>query len=133
MTAYRTVADEIADSCTASQTNADERLKEKKNIRRRVYDALNVLLSVGVIHKVLGNKIAWCGIPRTLSEAISAQNEGQRLVENRRKIIARLRRRLFNSSLQYLALKEIADDNRKRDGERQIEKPSHESLKVPHE
>ena len=104
-------------------------MKEKKNIRRRVYDALNVLMSVGVIRKE-GDNVAWSGTPRTLAEAISPQDVREGLAQQKRKVIRQLRQRVYNSSLQYLALQELAEINKKRDRERPKEKPTEESLKV---
>lgn len=55
------------------QSNYDE-----KNIRRRVYDALNVLLAIGVIQKDK-KTITWSGLPRPLlssSAASSSSTDG---------------------------------------------------------
>lgn len=40
---------------------------EEKNIRRRVYDALNVLIAMKIIHKD-GKSIRWTGMPATVKE-----------------------------------------------------------------
>jgi len=40
---------------------------EEKNIRRRVYDAINVLLAMNIIHRS-GKSICWTGMPDTLKE-----------------------------------------------------------------
>jgi len=39
----------------------------EKNIRRRVYDALNVLLAMKIIYKD-GKSICWTGMPATMKE-----------------------------------------------------------------
>ena len=40
---------------------------EEKNIRRRVYDALNVLIAMKIMHKE-GKSIRWTGMPATMQE-----------------------------------------------------------------
>ncbi|GAU97255.1 hypothetical protein RvY_08582 [Ramazzottius varieornatus] len=129
VTTYNVVAEELAISGTSTQTSQTERLKEKKNIRRRVYDALNVLMSIGVIRKDGSNNIAWCGNPRNLAEAIAPVEMREEAEQRKRKCIRQLRQRVFHSSLLYLALKDLAEENKKRDMERTVEKPSAESLK----
>ncbi|KAK4776096.1 hypothetical protein SAY87_024057 [Trapa incisa] len=66
-TTYNEVADELvaefADPCN-SLTTPDQQQYEEKNIRRRVYDALNVLMAMDIISKDK-KEIQWRGLPRT--------------------------------------------------------------------
>ncbi|KAH7867137.1 hypothetical protein Vadar_029315 [Vaccinium darrowii] len=64
-TTYSEVADEIVAEFTESNNSAVSLDKvEEKNIRRRVYDALNVLMALDVIVKE-GKEIRWKGLPST--------------------------------------------------------------------
>ncbi|XP_021733541.1 transcription factor-like protein DPB [Chenopodium quinoa] len=66
-TTYNEVADELvaeyADASNALGTNENQGYDEK-NIRRRVYDALNVLMAMDIISKDK-KEIQWRGLPRT--------------------------------------------------------------------
>ncbi|KAI8906213.1 E2F/DP family winged-helix DNA-binding domain-containing protein [Powellomyces hirtus] len=59
-TTYNEVADELVDEFTIQARNADS--FDHKNIRRRVYDALNVLMAMGIIAKAK-KEIRWIGLP----------------------------------------------------------------------
>lgn len=63
VTTYNEVADELVneetDSNPANGANFDQ-----KNIRRRVYDALNVLMAMNIISKEK-KEIRWLGLPTT--------------------------------------------------------------------
>ncbi|XP_052205705.1 transcription factor-like protein DPB [Diospyros lotus] len=66
-TTYNEVADELvaefADPSN-SLTSPDQQQYDEKNIRRRVYDALNVLMAMDIISKDK-KEIQWRGLPRT--------------------------------------------------------------------
>ncbi|KAJ6778299.1 TRANSCRIPTION FACTOR DP [Salix koriyanagi] len=66
-TTYNEVADELvaefADP-TNSVSTPDQQQYDEKNIRRRVYDALNVLMALDIISKDK-KEIQWKGLPRT--------------------------------------------------------------------
>lgn len=66
-TTYNEVADELvaefADPSN-SLTSPDQQQYDEKNIRRRVYDALNVLMAMDIISKDK-KEIQWKGLPRT--------------------------------------------------------------------
>lgn len=61
-TTYNEVADELVEELK------DEAGGDDKNIRRRVYDAFNVLLAVGIISKEGKKEIVWKGFPTTKSQ-----------------------------------------------------------------
>ncbi|KAE9447799.1 hypothetical protein C3L33_20297, partial [Rhododendron williamsianum] len=64
-TTYSEVADEIVAEFTEANSSAVSLDKvEEKNIRRRVYDALNVLMALDIIFKE-GKEIRWKGLPST--------------------------------------------------------------------
>ncbi|KAI4371304.1 hypothetical protein MLD38_019555 [Melastoma candidum] len=67
----RTTYNEVADELVAefadpgnSVASPDQQQYEEKNIRRRVYDALNVLMAMDIISKDK-KEITWKGLPRT--------------------------------------------------------------------
>ncbi|KAK8498760.1 hypothetical protein V6N13_135814 [Hibiscus sabdariffa] len=67
----RTTYNEVADELVAefadpgnSVASPDQQQYEEKNIRRRVYDALNVLMAMDIISKDK-KEIQWKGLPRT--------------------------------------------------------------------
>ncbi|CAK9177756.1 unnamed protein product [Ilex paraguariensis] len=65
-TTYSEVADEIIAEYTTIQSNSAVSLDEfdEKNIRRRVYDALNVLMALDIITRDR-KEIRWRGLPNT--------------------------------------------------------------------
>ncbi|KAI3917159.1 hypothetical protein MKX01_003608 [Papaver californicum] len=67
-TTYNEVADELVaefSDPSSSSTTPDQQQYDEKNIRRRVYDALNVLMAMDIISKDKNREIQWRGLPRT--------------------------------------------------------------------
>ncbi|XP_068645877.1 transcription factor-like protein DPB isoform X2 [Aristolochia californica] len=82
-TTYNEVADELvaefADP-SSSLASPDQQQYDEKNIRRRVYDALNVLMAMDIISKDK-KEIQWKGLPRTSLndiEELKAERNGLR-------------------------------------------------------
>jgi len=69
-TTYNEVADEVVDEVCRGMIEIESTSKnistEHKNIRRRVYDALNVLRAMGIISKEK-KEIRWIGLPSSAS------------------------------------------------------------------
>ncbi|XVE96613.1 hypothetical protein REPUB_Repub02eG0238000 [Reevesia pubescens] len=66
-TTYNEVADELVAEFAdpgSSVASQDQQQYDEKNIRRRVYDALNVLMAMDIISKDK-KEIQWKGLPRT--------------------------------------------------------------------
>ncbi|EOY07548.1 Transcription factor DP isoform 1 [Theobroma cacao] len=65
-TTYAEVADEIIEEFATAQTNTARSLDEfhEKNVRRRVYDALNVLMALDIITREK-KEISWKGLSTT--------------------------------------------------------------------
>ncbi|KAG0484408.1 hypothetical protein HPP92_008487 [Vanilla planifolia] len=66
-TTYNEVADELVTEFADPSNNLaspDQQQYDEKNIRRRVYDALNVLMAMDIISKDK-KEIQWKGLPRT--------------------------------------------------------------------
>ncbi|KAL5716991.1 hypothetical protein ACHQM5_010084 [Ranunculus cassubicifolius] len=82
-TTHNEVADElVAEFCESSSNvlSSDEQQYDEKNIRRRVYDALNVLMAIDIISKDK-KEIQWRGFPRTTLddiEELKAEHVGLR-------------------------------------------------------
>ncbi|XP_076953761.1 transcription factor-like protein DPB [Bidens hawaiensis] len=85
----RTTYNEVADELVAEfsdPTNGDEAPDQKqydeKNIRRRVYDALNVLMAMDIISKDK-KEIQWRGLPRTSLNDIEELKSERIALKNR--------------------------------------------------
>ncbi|OQV23634.1 putative Transcription factor Dp-1 [Hypsibius exemplaris] len=110
LTSYNAVAEDLVQeySDPHPSKSREEVACEQKNIRRRVYDALNVLMAINVIAKER-KQIRWVGLPRSLNEAGIPKREN---LQERKRNLQSLRQRLFHSSLQLIGLKELAEDNK---------------------
>lgn len=98
VTTYKEVADELVAECVGNSDSATF-LYDQKNIRRRVYDALNVLMALDIIGK---NKkdITWKGLPTG-----SIQNSVY-LVQEKENRLNRVKRKLL--ALQEIIMQEVA-------------------------
>ncbi|GAX83041.1 hypothetical protein CEUSTIGMA_g10467.t1 [Chlamydomonas eustigma] len=96
-TSYQEVADELVEELKDSpcESGGDE-----KNIRRRVYDAFNVLVAVGIIAKEGKKEITWRGFPH------AARNTGAEAAVAERKRLAEAVEKKQNQ------LKELLDQHR---------------------
>ncbi|XP_051982435.1 transcription factor Dp-1b [Xyrauchen texanus] len=105
VTSYNEVADELVTEFTSGDNNIspnDVHVYDQKNIRRRVYDALNVLMAMNIISKDK-KEIKWIGFPTN-----SAQ-ECQDLEAERQRRLERIKHK--QSQLQELILQQIAFKN----------------------
>lgn len=112
VTSYNEVADELVAEFTDPR-NADlmvgsDQSFDQKNIRRRVYDALNVLMAMNIISKEK-KEIRWIGLPTN-----SAQ-ECQNLEVEKQKILDKIQHKtqqLNELILQQIAFKNLVQRNR---------------------
>lgn len=102
VTTYKEVADELINSLY----DDEERQREEKNIRRRVYDALNVLGAAGVIAKK-GKQVTWVGHCNTLQLASSSCEEIQLRIQQKRQT-------LKETSAMVHLLQGLIDRNRRK-------------------
>lgn len=72
-TTYREVANELVEESVTGGTD-EATSGEQKTVRRRVYDALNVLMAMGIIAKDK-KEIRWIGLPNAREELESLQKE----------------------------------------------------------
>jgi len=111
-TTYNEVADELVSEFAQDQQNAainGDQVYDQKNIRRRVYDALNVLMAMNIISKEK-KEIKWIGLPTNSAE------EYQRLEQEKRNRIDRIAqktRELHDLILYQIAYKNLVNRNRK--------------------
>ncbi|TRZ24132.1 hypothetical protein HGM15179_003001 [Zosterops borbonicus] len=119
-TSYNEVADELVAEFTTTDNHIspnESQAYDQKNIRRRVYDALNVLMAMNIISKEK-KEIKWIGLPTN-----SAQ-ECQNLEVEKQRRIERIKQK--QSQLQELILQQIAFKNlvqRNRQAEQQANRP----------
>jgi predicted transcriptional regulator len=84
VTSYNEVADELVAEAPDKSTGG---LIDQKNIRRRVYDALNVLMAMNIIKKEK-KEIRWVGYP-----TINAKEELQQLLADKEERLQRIRKK----------------------------------------
>ncbi|GFT90891.1 transcription factor Dp-1 [Nephila pilipes] len=118
-TSYNEVADELVAEFSDPHRHMcpTDQAYDQKNIRRRVYDALNVLMAMNIISKEK-KEIKWLGLPTN-----SAQ-EYHNLEKEKQKRIEKIR--LKTQHLQELILQQIAIKNliaRNKEMERQRKGP----------
>lgn len=109
-TTYNEVADELVTEYSHSQSHLNDQQYDQKNIRRRVYDALNVLMAMNIIYKDKKD-IHWVGLPtNSVQELQSLQTE-----KNRREMrIKQKTAQLHELILQQIAFKSLVQRNRQR-------------------
>ncbi|KAL6539762.1 hypothetical protein OROHE_011533 [Orobanche hederae] len=105
------VADELvaefADpSCSLS--SADQQQYDEKNIRRRVYDALNVLMAMDILSKDK-KEIQWKGLPRTTLDDIEELKTERHGLRNR---IEKKAAYLEELEEQYVGLRNLIQRNK---------------------
>ncbi|KAG9494480.1 hypothetical protein GDO78_002021 [Eleutherodactylus coqui] len=119
-TSYNEVADELVAEFTSSagQLPSDSAY-DQKNIRRRVYDALNVLMAMNIISKEK-KEIKWIGLP-------SNSIEKQRRIERIKQKSAQLQELL----LQQIAFKHLVQRNRQNEQLSQTPPAVNSTIKLP--
>lgn len=108
-TSYNEVADELVGEFT-NTSNMNGTLAEQydqKNIRRRVYDALNVLMAMNIISKEK-KEIKWIGLPtNSWQECMQLKNE----IKKREESIREKRNQLRELVMNLIAFKNLANRN----------------------
>uniref|UniRef100_A0A6Q2WVV6 Transcription factor n=1 Tax=Esox lucius TaxID=8010 RepID=A0A6Q2WVV6_ESOLU len=111
VTTYNEVADELVAEFSAGDTllsPGDSHSYDQKNIRRRVYDALNVLMAMNIISKEK-KEIKWIGLPtNSAQECQNLEVERQRRLER----IKQKQGQLQELILQQIAFKRLVQRNR---------------------
>lgn len=123
-TTYNEVADELVEEFRAVQTanrlsrglppivpesqDAKATQTEERNVRRRVYDALNVLMAMDIIVKDK-KVIMWKGLPSNNADEYAGLLE---MYEHRRASLVHKRRIARDLIIQQLAFRRLVDRNR---------------------
>ena len=109
-TTYNEVADELVREVMSERSSDEPRGKyDEKNIRRRVYDALNVLMAMDIISKEK-KEILWKGLPSNAHHDMGMlKREGQTL----EKEVERKRESLRELLVQQVCFRNLVDHNRK--------------------
>ncbi|MFH4973472.1 hypothetical protein AB6A40_000181 [Gnathostoma spinigerum] len=114
-TNYNEVADELVaeyfDSLSNPPGDTEKQQYDMKNIRRRVYDALNVLMAMNIIEKEK-KEIRWVGLPT------SSLQECRRLEEEKAKRQERIQQKMEQLQeliIQLVAYKSLIEKNRERE------------------
>uniref|UniRef100_A0A023GFL4 Transcription factor n=2 Tax=Amblyomma TaxID=6942 RepID=A0A023GFL4_AMBTT len=123
-TSYNEVADELVAEFAAPEVaglrgsgggGAADQAYDQKNIRRRVYDALNVLMAMNIISKEK-KEIRWLGLPtNSAQECQRLELEKQRRLEQ----ISAKRQQLYDLLLQQIAYKNLVERNKSLERSRQ--------------
>ncbi|XP_028811263.1 transcription factor Dp-1b isoform X2 [Denticeps clupeoides] len=120
ITSYNEVADELVAEFSSGDNPIspnDGQVYDQKNIRRRVYDALNVLMAMNIISKEK-KEIKWIGLPtNSAQECSNLEAEKQRRLER----IKQKQSQLQELILQQIAFKRLVQRNR--DLEQQANRP----------
>jgi hypothetical protein len=108
-TTYGEVADALVEECNreASAGRGDATALEERNVRRRVYDALNVLIALGVIEKTR-KQILWRGLPSGSAAEVPA---AEAAYEASRVALVEKRRAVRDLCHQQLALRRLVQRN----------------------
>ena len=81
---------------------------DQKNIRRRVYDALNVLMAINVISKEK-KEIKWIGLPTNAAqECLDLEEDKKKLIE----LIDEKRKQVRALLIQQIAYKKLVERNK---------------------
>ncbi|KAG7393222.1 hypothetical protein PHYPSEUDO_011227 [Phytophthora pseudosyringae] len=111
VTSYNEVADELVREFVTMRPN--DSVYDEKNIRRRVYDALNVLMAMDIISKER-KEIRWKGLPSNLQHdtemLLAERNERMKSVEQKKQHLQDL---LVQQVAMKNLLKRNADRKRK--------------------
>jgi len=111
-TSYNEVADELVAELTDPRcTSPTDQQYDQKNIRRRVYDALNVLMAMNIISKEK-KEIRWLGLPtNSVQEANNLEVDKAKRMER----IKAKTQQLQDLILQQIAFKNLVERNKERE------------------
>ncbi|NXW62323.1 TFDP2 factor, partial [Eurystomus gularis] len=127
-TSYNEVADELVSEFTNSNNHlATDSAYDQKNIRRRVYDALNVLMAMNIISKEK-KEIRWIGLPtNSAQECHNLEIEKQKRIER----IKQKRAQLQELLLQQIAFKNLVQRNQENEQQNQGPPAMNSTIQLP--
>lgn len=123
-TSYNEVAEELVAELTDPRCQSPS--DDQKNIKRRVYDALNVLMAMNIISKEK-KEIRWLGLPtNSVQEACSLESEKSKRIER----IKDKTRQLQDLIIQQIAFKNLVERNQEQE-KRAGEPTPNSSIQLP--
>ncbi|OCT78869.1 transcription factor Dp-2 isoform X1 [Xenopus laevis] len=127
-TSYNEVADElVAELANSVGHLPTDSAYDQKNIRRRVYDALNVLMAMNIISKEK-KEIKWIGLPsNSVQECETLEIEKQRRIERIKEKSAQLQELL----LQQIAFKHLVQRNKQNEQQSRCLPAGNSTIKLP--
>ncbi|XP_041935585.1 transcription factor Dp-1a [Alosa sapidissima] len=130
VTTYNEVADELVAEFSSTDNHIspnDSHVYDQKNIRRRVYDALNVLMAMNIISKEK-KEIKWIGLPtNSAQECQNLEVERQRRLER----IKQKQSQLQELILQQIAFKNLVQRNRQTEQQTNRQPPPNSVIHLP--
>ncbi|KAL2081422.1 hypothetical protein ACEWY4_023275 [Coilia grayii] len=130
VTTYNEVADELVAEFSSTDNHIspnDSHVYDQKNIRRRVYDALNVLMAMNIISKEK-KEIKWIGLPtNSAQECQNLEVERQRRLER----IKQKQSQLQELILQQIAFKNLVQRNRQTEKQSNRQPPPNSVIHLP--
>lgn len=92
---------------------------DEKNLKRRVYDALNVLMALNIVHKERNKEktISWVGLPTSGNSEQKSHLQTEKLTLQRR--VKHKEGVLKELLLQHVAFKRLLDRNRRNEEEKE--------------
>ena len=117
-TTYNEVADELVKKVKAERETGEGKFDEK-NIRRRVYDALNVLMAMDIISKEK-KEITWRGLPTIGRQDLETLRDE---VEYRQSLVQQKREALKELLVQQVCFRNLVWHNHQRHSEEKIPLP----------
>lgn len=119
-TTYNEVADELVEDEMRRVEVSGDRSFDQKNIRRRVYDALNVLMAMNIIAKEK-KEIHWLGLPtNTPAQCATLDDE----IAAKKQAIGAKEKELKDLLLLQVSLKSLVQRNRESEEQGYIPTPN---------
>lgn len=120
-TTYKAVA---SDLIFESQINQEE--VEERNVRRRVYDAINVLIAMNIIEKKPDKKIKWIGLPS--KDANSDLLKEKEIIEHR---ISQKRELLDELKLKHSLYSSLIERNKQKSKDNNQNEENTQKITLP--
>ena len=124
-TTYGEVADELVQLVLQQQDGASK--FDEKNIRRRVYDALNVLMAVHVIQKDK-KEITWKGLPTTAAQDMELL---RRELQHHHHQLQRKRATLQELLTQQVCFRNLVHTNVQREQQQSLDTKTDNKIPLP--
>uniref|UniRef100_A0A2I3GBB8 Transcription factor n=1 Tax=Nomascus leucogenys TaxID=61853 RepID=A0A2I3GBB8_NOMLE len=125
--ARKFIDSDFSESKRSKKGDKNGKAYDQKNIRRRVYDALNVLMAMNIISKEK-KEIKWIGLPtNSAQECQNLEIEKQRRIER----IKQKRAQLQELLLQQIAFKNLVQRNRQNEQQNQGPPALNSTIQLP--